>query len=84
MKRRPTVTTVAADVLWDSFIVALIALVVVVWPDIFPSWMAFSGLPLLACRAAISTMELTAADRSLIRRWIAAPSVPSWRLLGRR
>ena len=47
--------------LWDAFIAGLIVALTLLWPDIFPSWMALCGIPLLACRAAISALDR--ADR---------------------
>ena len=44
--------------LWDVIIASLILGLTVLWPDIFPSWMALCGIPLLVCRAAISSLDL--------------------------
>lgn len=43
--------------LWDLTLAALILSLTLLWPDIFPRWMALSGIPLLACRAAISSLD---------------------------
>ena len=43
--------------LWDTVLAGLIVGLTLMWPDIFPTWMALSALPLLATRAAIASIE---------------------------
>lgn len=43
--------------LWDTILAGLIFSLTVLWPDIFPSWMALSAIPLLSIRLAISALE---------------------------
>jgi hypothetical protein len=45
--------------LWDVTLAGLIIGLTLLLPDIFPRWMALSGIPLLACRAAISSLDPT-------------------------
>ncbi|MFT5681693.1 MAG: hypothetical protein ACI8RZ_002599 [Myxococcota bacterium] len=43
--------------LWDLTLAGFIIALTLLWPDIFPRWMALSAIPLLVCRAAISSLD---------------------------
>ena len=45
------------NTVWDASIALLIIGLTVFLPEIFPSWMALSGIPLLVTRAAISSLD---------------------------
>lgn len=46
-------------VLWDITIAGLIMALTVLMPDVFPRWMALCGIPLLTCRLAITSLEVS-------------------------
>ncbi|MFT4977873.1 MAG: hypothetical protein ACI8S6_003780 [Myxococcota bacterium] len=43
--------------IWDAFLVATFAAITLAMPEMFPGWMALCALPLLACRARLSSLE---------------------------
>lgn len=45
------------ELLWDGLLVGLMFALTLAMPDVFPAWLAFGALPLLACRATISRMD---------------------------
>lgn len=46
-------------VLWDVTIAGLIVALTVLMPAVFPPWMALCGVPLLTCRLAITSLEVS-------------------------
>ncbi len=57
MKNKRRALSAAADFIWDSLIVTLIAGLPLIWSDIFPAWMSLTGLPLIGCRMALAMLE---------------------------
>ena len=45
--------------LWDVAIAGLIMALTMLMPDGFPRWMALCGVPLLTCRLAITSLEVS-------------------------
>ena len=45
--------------LWDVTIAGLIMALTMLMPDVFPRWMALCGVPLLTCRLAITSLEVS-------------------------
>ena len=45
--------------IWDVTIAGLIVALTVLMPDVFPRWMALCGVPLLTCRLAITSLEVS-------------------------
>lgn len=43
--------------IWDVTIAGLMIALTVLMPDVFARWMALCGVPLLACRLAIASLE---------------------------
>ena len=56
--RRPNLETITGA-LWDVTIAGLILALTVLMPAVFPPWMALCGVPLLTCRLAITSLEVS-------------------------
>lgn len=47
----------AGAALWDIILALLPLALVRIWPEMFPYWVAFVGIPLLICRYQIARLE---------------------------